>query len=197
MSDIAINQELVGQTICNAARPEWGNGKVTRVQQAHSAADAPWRVTIHFPVVGVKTMVVPPARLAYPSDAPQREAGWLDGLGKSTLDDKLRALPEAVTDVLGTTRQRIEAVMPLYDWTEDKLDEWARRQTGVADALSHWSRDELVAAFTHFCNERDGYLLGLVGKLRQTDGPTAVREWLKGVPGRLSESVKTVLSRLV
>lgn len=197
MSDITINSQLVGQTICNAARPEWGNGKVTRVQQVSSAAESPWRVTVHFPVVGVKTMVVPPAKLAYPSDAPQREAGWLAGLGGSTLDDQLKKLPEQVTDVLGTTQQRIVAVLPCYAWTEDQLDVWARRQTGVADALSHWSRDELAAAFVHFCNERDAYLRALVAKLKQTQGPDAVKAVLKDVPAELRNAIETALTRLI
>lgn len=197
MEELSINVGLVSQSVCNVARPEWGNGKVTKVHKVTSAADSPWRVTVHFPVVGVKTMLVPPARLAFPSDEPQREAGWLDGLGQSTLDDKLKALPEAVTDVLGTTQQRITAVLPLYEWTEEKLDVWARRQTGVADALSHWSRDELASAFLHFCNERDAYLRALVGKLRQTQGPDAVKEVFSSLPGEIRRPIEAALTRLI
>ncbi len=198
MSEVQVNSELVGKRVCNAARPEWGAGEVLRVQEVSHAGNRAHRVSIQF-AVGHKTMLVPPARLSFPGEEQQRQAGWLDQLGHSTLDDVLRGLPESATDVLGTLRDRLAAVLPLYAYTDEPaaLVTWARRQSGVADPLSHWNRDELGVAFAAFRAERDAHFRGLAAQLKFTEGPEALREMLDTIPEALRPAVNEALARVI
>ena len=198
MEELAVKPELVGTKVRSAARPEWGLGTVLRVQQVRSGDSSAHRVSVQF-TVGNKTLLIPPAKLLAPAPEPQRVAGWLEGLGKTTLDDRLRGLPERVTHVLGTPYERLAAVIPLYALADDSptLLRWAISQTGVTDPLSQWTRDELVDALQYFCNERDAFLRNIVAIIKQKDGSDAVRELVEQLPVTLRESVRTALTRLI
>lgn len=172
-----IDRTLIGQSVRNAAKPEWGVGKVTAVQATQSAGQPAHRVTVVFPVVGTKAMLVPPAQLAAPSDEPTRAKGWLDELAGVTLDDRLTKVPKKYEQVLGTPAQRLRAVLDLYRYSDDpaSLLRWARNQTGVGDPLTHWSRDELATAFARFAGERDSLLRARAAQLRLKEGDDAVK----------------------
>lgn len=196
MDTIDISESLVGGTVANAARPEWGPGKVLRVQAAVYEGKPAHRVSVQFGV-GHRTLLVPPARLIAPIDEPQRAAGWLAYAGKETLDDRLRALPESAVEVLGSLEDRLAAVVPLYAVTEDaqSLMRWAISQTGVADPLSHWTRDELLAALRDFRAERDAHFRNIAALLKQKYGHDALRDALRHVPHTLRDAVNEALGR--
>ena len=196
MNSVPIGVDLVGQSVCNAARPEWGIGHVLSVRAARFGEKPAHRVSIQF-ATGHRTVLVPPARLIAPGSEPQREAGWLDGIGKSTLDDRLRALPAEITEVLGTPLARMAAILPLYAVSEENrsLLRWARDQTGVADPLSQWTRDELLIALRDFGNERDAYLRSIAAKIKQSQGPDALQQALASIPDSLRPVIDEVLRR--
>jgi hypothetical protein len=183
MADLAISENIVGERVCNPTRPEWGQGTVLRVQTTTAGGQTVHRVSVQF-ATGHRTMVIPPGRLALPTDEPQRAAGWLDTLAKKTLDDQLCSLPEAIREFLGTSAQRLIVLARLYEVAEDAgaLLKWARSQTGVADPLAHWTRDEIRAAFGEFCRRRDTMLRDAVAAVRSTSGWQGVEEALEDVP---------------
>jgi hypothetical protein len=190
MEDLRISPQLVGTKVRNAARPEWGVGTVLRVQPTSRGDDVVHRVSIQFGT-GYRTLWVPPARLISARPEPERQAGWLDGLGKTTLDDRLRKLPDEITQALGTPRERLTAVIPLYAVTADSraLLRWASSQTGIGDPLTHWTRDELLVALRGFCDERDAYLRNVAALLKRDEGPQALRDVLDTIPSALRPPV--------
>lgn len=151
--------DLVGRKVMVPTRPEWGVGEVLRVSQTRVNREIIFRVSVHFPS-GHRTLLMPPARLVEPFPEKERQAGWLDSLGKNTLDGKLRALPEELQFFLGTPGQRFSEVAKLFEWDDrpESLVRWARRQSLASDPLTLWTRDELQAAFDEFCAKRDTYL---------------------------------------
>lgn len=157
MSELTCGPELVGQKVFNPARPDWGVGQVLRVQTTHQHGAPQHRVSVQFPVVGHKLLMVPPARLTTPPKANDRRAGWLDTLDQRTLDDQLRALPEDAADPLAPVGDRVALFGRLFTHTDDPgaLVRWAREQAQVADPLALWTRDELAAAFAEFARRRD------------------------------------------
>lgn len=185
MTDMPITHQLVGQKVRNPSRPEWGIGTVLRVQSSGEGEGAVHRVSVQFHV-GHKTIVIPPGRLALPEEERPRGGGWLDTLARLTPDDRLRSLPHTLTTLLGTGEQRLRAVGELYDAPDDPgaLVQWARRQTDVADPLSHWSRDELMEAYRAFCQRRDEYLLQAAAMIRKNSGIEGIRAALSKVEGR-------------
>jgi hypothetical protein len=70
---------------------------------------------------------------------------------------------------------------------------WARSQTGVADPLAHWTRDELRAAFTEFCRRRDAALRDATSRLRATAGPRAIHEVLEEVSPGARAAIEAVI----
>jgi hypothetical protein len=180
MSELPVDVGLVGREVRSAARPEWGVGKVLRVQRVRGG-DAPvFRVSVQF-AVGHRMLLAPPARLLHPEPEAQRDPGWLESLGGTTLDDLLRDLPESITQQLAAPADRIAALAPLYAHTDDptSLLKWARSQTGTADPLEHWTRDELQIAFEQFCRARDDRLRAICAPLRRAQGPSAVTELIE------------------
>jgi hypothetical protein len=198
MEELAVGPGLIGAQVQNASRPGWGVGHVLRVQAARVDDKPAWRVSIQF-AIGHRMLLVPPARLVAPQAEPQRESGWLAGLGKRTLDDRLRALPEQVTQVLGTPLERFVVVIPLYGLSEDNasLLRWASSQTGVSDPLSHWTRDELLAALRDFCNERDAHLRNVAAAIKRTQDPEALQQALATTPEPVRQAVRAVLQRAI
>jgi hypothetical protein len=192
-----IDKRLEGQRLRNVARPEWGAGLVVSVQPAVGGQGA--RVTLDFPVVGRKTLLVPPARLAEAGSETRRQSGWLDELAGVSADQRLRLLPADVLLTLGTLRQRMDAILPWYAYesTAGSLAVWARKLVGVGDPLSEWSRDELELAFQVFSRERDAHLRAIAAMLKKQEGPAALQEWLEGVDSALKPRVREALARPV
>lgn len=159
MQSLAPGPELIGRKVINPVRPEWGIGQVLRVSATEEAGAPVHRVSVQFPT-GHRTLVMPPAKLCDPQPEIQRQTGWLDELGKNTLDAKLRGLPEDVLFFLGSPEKRVIAAAAMYEWEESQagLARWARKQTMTSDPLALWSRDELQAAFDDYCSKRDQWL---------------------------------------
>jgi len=199
MHELTIDADLVGKTVRNAARPDWGDGQVLQVHATQTAGQAGHRVQVHFARTGTRWLLVPPARLVEPGDEPTRAAGWIEQLGKSSLDDKLRRLSDESVNVIGSLRERVAAVVALYAIGDEPraLLRWAIDQTGVTDPLSHWSRDELGSAFRDFCVERDSHLRNLLAQLKMKEGPDAVRELLDELPAPLAAAVREALSHVI
>ncbi|MEW6252302.1 MAG: DUF3553 domain-containing protein [Planctomycetota bacterium] len=183
MAGLEITPDLVGRKVCNPARPDWGLGTVLRVQSTAAGEQQVHRVSVQF-ATGHRVIVIPPGHLAEPTAGPQREAGWLDRVAQTTIDDRLAALPAAVREFLGTSAQRLVVLARLFEIGADPGDllKWARSQTGVADPLSLWTRDEIRAAFDEFCRRRDTLLRETLAALRRASGQTAIQEALNEVP---------------
>ncbi len=195
MADLEISADLVGQVVCNPGRPQWGTGTVLRVQTTMAGGQPQHRVSVQFSV-GHKVLLIPPARLARPGTAPTRAGGWLEKAAGTNLDGRLRGLPDFVTDFLGTPRQRLLNLAPLYAVTDEpkSLADWARQQTGVADPLAHWSRDELHQAFGEFCSRRDHALRTAAAVLEKSAaGRDAVARALAGLEAPLRTRMEAVL----
>ncbi|MGD8454400.1 MAG: DUF3553 domain-containing protein [Phycisphaerae bacterium] len=196
MSSLDIGPQLVGRKVCNPARPEWGVGTVLRVQSTTVAGQPRHRISVQF-AVGHRVLQVPPARLTDPQPEPQREAGWLESIGGNTIDDRLTRLPPSIAEFLGTPAQRLAALAALYAHSEEptSLARWARGQTGAADPLSLWSRDELLLAYRRFSDERDAELRVAAAKLKMTGGPAALEAALADLPPEALPAVRAALAR--
>lgn len=197
MSDeLEITPALVGQRVRNPARPEWGVGTVLRVQTVSVGGQVRHRVSIQFDT-GHRTLHVPPARLTAPAAAPERAAGWLERASGNDLDGRLRGLPAFVREFLGTPRQRLAMLAPLFacDAEPTALARWARQQTGVGDPLAHWTRDELLAAFGEFCARRDQLLRATAAELRRASGPEAVARVLGTIEQPLRQRMEQTLQQ--
>ena len=77
------------------------------------------------------------------------------------------------------------------------LSKWARSQTGVADPLSQWSRDELLVAFRDFCSERDAWMRNAAALLKRAEGDAALREAVAGLPAELRDRLRAALERII
>lgn len=198
MSELAIGPELVGQRVQNAARPDWGVGTVTRVERKSTAGSGIFRVSVQFNL-GLKHVLVPPARLVVPQPEPTRQKGWLDSLGRNTLDDRLRRLPTETLEVLGTPAQKLAALAKLYRWSDEAsaIAKWARAQTGVGDPLSAWTRDEIEVAFRDFANERDAALRAAAARIKLSEGPEALRRALDSLPEEFRPGIDAALSKII
>lgn len=196
MAGLDIGPGLVGRKVCNPACPQWGVGTVLRVQALTETGQVVHRVSVQF-AAGHRVLRVPPARLAEPAPQPERAVGWLDALAGNTLAERLWRLPPAVTEFLGTPAQRLAVLAELYGYADQPaaLTRWAQRQSGLADPLSHWTRDELLVAFGRFCSERDAELRVTAARLVQTAGPEALDRALADLPPHVAERMRLALRR--
>ena len=165
---------------------------------ARARGQAAQRVTVQF-ATGRRTLLVPPARLIEPPPEPRRDSGWLEQAGEDRLDNRLRRLPEGVAGHLGTPGERaaVAAALYRYDETPASVLRWARDQVGAADPLSHWSRDELLAAFRAFCDARDSFVRVELAKLKRRAGPAAIESLLAQLEPALGERLRAALARPV
>ena len=194
MAELEISPALVGQKVCLPSRPEWGVGTVLRVQSISVHSEPRHRVSIQF-TSGHRLLYVPPARLAMPGSQPQRASGWLDAAGGEDLDARLRGLPDFAREFLGTPRQRVIMLAPLFACDDEaaELVTWARAQTQVADPLSLWSRDELRSAYEEFCRRRDRFFRAAAADLRRSLGDEAIERALGTIESPLCERMRAAL----
>lgn len=185
--------ELVGQKVCNAARLDWGVGQVLRVQKMGEA----WRVSVQFHS-GHRFLMVPPARLVRPQTEEQRSSDWLATAAGVTLDSRLTQLPEDIRFFLGLPLQKFVAMLPLYEPVDDPraLESWARRQTGISQPLSQWTRDELMQAHAQFCVQRDLVMRETLERLFRSGNISDAQDVLSAAPAHVQAAVREAAPKL-
>lgn len=184
---ISPGPDLVGQQVCNQAQPEWGVGKVLRVQRVGEA----WRVSVQFHG-GHRYLLVPPARLVDPRElGSQAESGWIDKLAGSDANARLRGLPDEIRFFLGLPLQKFSALLGCYEWNSEPrgLEAWARSQTETVNPLGRWTRDELSAAFEEYCRQRNDALHETLSRLQKSGDLPAARALLSASPDHVRRSV--------
>ncbi|MGE3180571.1 MAG: DUF3553 domain-containing protein [Phycisphaerae bacterium] len=182
-----ISPTIVGQKVQNAAKPEWGVGQVLRVQKVATG----WRVSVQFPS-GHRHLLVPPGRLVAPQAEKTRSSAWLDEAAGETLDAKLTRLPEDIEFFLGTALGKLKAMLTLYEIEDDEkgLEKWARRQTGVGQPLTTWTRDELAERYAQFCATRDKIARETIIRIRKAGEISELKAVLREATPRVINALR-------
>ncbi|MEM1026663.1 MAG: DUF3553 domain-containing protein [Planctomycetota bacterium] len=108
---------------------------------------------------------------------------WLDELetagGKK---HELWELPDELNNPFATPEQRLKATLDTYKYSTEPraLIEWARRQTGLDDPLTRYTRPELEQAFPRFARDRDAHLRAIVRDLKRANDMATIKASMKG-----------------
>jgi hypothetical protein len=165
--EYAANDRVVHRT-----RPEWGVGKVMTATPESQGGRAAQRLTIRFDRAGLKTLSTLHADLAPAPDSAAVGAGdgWLADLERKTDDDVMAKLPDEATDPFRSLEARLKFTLELYTrfgGSGRALIDWAAIQSGLADPLSRFNRQELEQLYKRFEFERDQHLKKLAADARR------------------------------
>jgi hypothetical protein len=184
-----------GDTIVHTKRPEWGPGVVNDASLIDHEGQRAQRLIVKFANRGTVTLNTAIAELVQKdstqtmatsssitssnSSSSTRKAetstgsgGWLGSLTKTDPAKALYSLPDSMNDPFISTSKRLEIMLDSYRFSTDPrqprlLLDWAIMQTGMADPLSKYSRQELEQAFPRFARDRDNLLLDTVKQLKR------------------------------
>jgi hypothetical protein len=136
--EFKVNHEVV-----NPVRPDWGIGKILSVEPGPGGKGN--RVRVNFAGAGVKTMMIPPGRLAL-------SVAKTDPDPSRPLEDRLRAIPAIIGDRQAALADRIAELIRLHQFqdTPKGIFDWAVYQLGRKDPLNDFTADELKAYFEDF-----------------------------------------------
>ena len=152
--------------------------------------DAPTTPAHHRPTpsTGIAGSVAAATMLSQDHDAPAADAAradrsWLDEAAATPIDKAMARLPEPCRDPFLPLARRLEHTLKQYRFQPRgaSLLDWAAAQTGLADPLSRFSRQELEQFFRRYADARDNHLAELAAELRRTD-PPALDEVLRNAP---------------
>jgi hypothetical protein len=157
-----------GDELKLCTRPEWGIGRITKVEQVTRDGERDQRIWVKFPNVGVKTILAGAAELEHLNQSNEEEhtflarenaheTGWLGEIAKAQPEEAMIALPPETTDPFASVRTRFKTLAKLYRFTPDggSLIDWAIAQTGMDDPLSRFNRHELEEFFERWACDRD------------------------------------------
>lgn len=187
MSTKDIVEFCAGDRVRHEDRPEWGIGRVKRVENIQIGGKPSQRLMIEFPNAGLKKLSSIGAALSRVSDngvAPDdgatmlerehgHESGWLGEISKSKPEDAMTHLPIEVTDPFRLLEVRLRETFKLYRFNRDgaSLIDWAVARSGLDDPLSRFNRHELEQFFDRWSHLRDQHLSAL---LKETGGDRAL-----------------------
>lgn len=184
MPSILLKQ---GDKVRHPARPEWGIGSVTRVEQMQHDGVADLRVWVRFPTAGEKTLIAGTAELECVGEgAPQsiysrqtlveleasRGSGWLGSVTDGKVQELMTAVAPDATDPFLSIRRRLELTLGYYrfDGTGSKLIEWAIAQSGLDDPMTRFNRQELEQLHKRWLFNMDVHLGKLMNDARREPG---------------------------
>lgn len=181
-----------GDTIVHTKRPEWGPGVVDDASLIDHEGQRAQRLIVKFANRGTVTLNTAIAELVQKDSiqtmptssfsssnsptstrkAESNSGGWLGSLTKTDPAKALYSLPDSMNDPFVSTSKRLEIMLDSYRFSTDPrqprlLLDWAIMQTGMADPLSKYSRQELEQAFPRFARDRDNLLLDTVKQLKR------------------------------
>jgi hypothetical protein len=208
-----------GDKVMHAKRPEWGPGVVDDASPIDHDGQRAQRLIVKFANRGTVTLNTAIAELVQ-KDSTQIMAtttstsvkssvrkpdatsgGWLGSLSKDDPAKTLYSLPDAMTDPFVGTVKRLETTLDSFRYSTDPrqprlLLDWAIMQTGMADPLSKFTRQELEQAFPRFARDRDNHLWDLVKQLKREGRQDAIQAAMKNAkhPGA-REALQRAINR--
>lgn len=206
-----------GDRVRHGARPEWGIGTVTKVEQLPTTNGHPsQRLTIRFPNGGSKSLLSPQADLRrvganevdpFADEAKSvkawdkmNESEWLTSLAKRKIEEAMISLPADVKDPFNSLPRRLNLILGLYrfDRSGRGLMDWAVAQSGLDDPLSRFSRQELEQKFDRWCYERDQFLAKLLQEVRSasmlSNDQSLLNNAMKEAPPAAAEAVRRLMN---
>ncbi len=184
-----------GDELKLCSRPEWGTGKVTKVEHLTREGERDQRLWVKFPNVGMKTILAGVAEIERVGDPRPEEddhsfaaremshqSGWLGEIMKDRPEEAMTSLPPECSDPFTSIRKRLERTIALFrfDGSSSSLIDWAIAQTGLDDPLSRFNRHELEAFFEQWRRARDARARDLVDEARRSRDN--VSDLLKSAP---------------
>ncbi len=195
-----------GEVLMHADRPEWGVGTVLEAQPVVQEGQAAQRLRIRFERVGVKTLSTLYAKLRKAEQTANPAVGsseqrsntptsWLDELEAESPEQTLSRLPDAATDPFAPVRDRLRETLRLYRFEPSgaSLIDWAATQSGLADPLTRFNRQELEAFFPRFAEARQSHLRSLIAEARRTN-PDAIQTAARSAPPQGVEALRRLLA---
>ena len=197
-----------GDELKLCSRPEWGTGKVTKVEHLTRDGERDQRLWVKFPNVGMKTILAGVAEIervgepraqdddhSFAAREMSHESGWLGEIMKDRPEEAMTSLPPECSDPFTSIRKRLERTISLFrfDGTSSSLIDWAIAQTGLDDPLSRFNRHELEAFFDLWRRARDARARDLVDEARRSgdnvgdllkNAPAAAKSVLQGSRSR-------------
>ena len=100
--------------------------------------------------------------------------GWLGALQQDRSAEELSHLPDSLTDPFANLANRLAAVCDSFRFSTEarSLTAWAVAQTGMADPLTKYSRQELEEAFGRYAHKRQMHLQDLVRQIKRQHDPS-------------------------
>ncbi len=197
-----------GDELKLSTRPEWGTGKVTKVEHLTREGERDQRLWVKFPNVGMKTILAGVAEIervgelradeddhSFAAREMSHQSGWLGEIMKERPEEAMTCLPPECSDPFASLRKRLERTLTLFrfDASSSSLIDWAIAQTGLDDPLSRFNRHELEAFFDQWRRARDTQARELNEEARRTrenvndllkNAPPAARVALQGSRSR-------------
>lgn len=202
----------MGDRVRHAAKPEWGVGVVTKVEQLPTNGQASQRLSIRFPNGGTKTLLTAHAELRRVNDSDVDpfadeannvktwgkidETDWLSSVAKRKVEEAMISLPPDVKDPFNSLSMRLNLMLSLFrfDRSGKGLMDWAVAQTGLDDPLTRFTRQELEQKFDRWCYERDQFLGKLLQEVRAaataSNDHSLLNNALKQAPASAVEAVR-------
>lgn len=171
---------VFGDELRHRKRPEWGSGRVVKVEPCAEAGPGSLRLVVRFAHAGLKTMVAPHAELehvngkrALDGDGHTNgvgtqlaeldqlaQSGWLGADAKRRVEELMISLPEEAVDPLSTPARRLSATLGLYRFDENghSLLAWATAQSQLDDPMDRFARHELEHFYGRWQEVRDEHL---------------------------------------
>jgi hypothetical protein len=176
-----------GDRVIHTGRPEWGAGEVQRADAATQDGKPCQRLTIRFDREGLKTVSTAFAKIASAGGeggVAVAEEDWIEALSPEKLRERITRLPETATDPFLSLEKRLANTLALYRFSTEggPLIAWAAAQTGLADPLTRFSRQELEQFFDKFRLLRDEHLRKLASDARRKAPEALERELAKAAP---------------
>lgn len=206
-----------GDRVVHAGKPEWGEAVVTGTANVSHEGKPCQRLTLRFERAGLKHLVTALAdiRPADQKDAPaaaahgahsgaapaamavKEGASWLDEVSAGDLAQRMATLPDAASDPFSTLEERLRSTLGLYRFRTDggSLLDWAATQTGLADPLARFSRQELEEYFRRYETERAKQFKRLLLECQRAD-PRLFKRIESEAGTKLSQSDKQTLRRI-
>jgi hypothetical protein len=171
-----------GDELKLCSRPEWGTGKVTKVEHLTRDGERDQRLWVKFPNVGMKTILAGAAQIervgeprsdeddhSFAAREMSHQGGWLGEIMKDRPEEAMTSLPQECSDPFTSVRKRLERTLTLFRFeaSSSSLIDWAIAQTGLDDPLSRFNRHELEAFFEQWRRARDAQARELTDEARR------------------------------